>query len=81
MTLQKRYEGECLMEHEEKKVSFKETILRLIALHQEGGYWDFKREWYAERAKTDLLHDIICLANNLYNRDAYIIIGVDEENE
>lgn len=29
----------------------------------------------------DLLHDIICMANNLSNRDAYIIIGIDEEND
>ena len=69
------------MEHEEKKVSFKETILRLIALKQEGGYWDFKKQWYSPKAKGDLLHDIICMANNLQNRDAYIIIGVDEEND
>ena len=27
-----------------------------------------------------MLHDIICMSNNLANRDAYIIIGVDEEN-
>lgn len=69
------------MEHEEKKVSFKETILRLIALHQEGGYWDFKRQWYSAESKDNLLHDIICMANNLCNHDAYIIIGVDENSD
>ena len=53
-------------------------ILDLISLRQEGGYWDFKREWHSNNA--DLLHDIICMANNLENRDGYIIIGVDEEN-
>ena len=50
-------------------------------MKQEGNYWDFKREWYSEKDKTDMLHDIICMANNLSNRDAYIIIGVDEEND
>lgn len=59
---------------------FKSEILRLIELKQEGGYWDFKREWYVESKIADLLHDIICMANNLENRDAYIIIGVDDEN-
>ena len=54
-------------------------ILHLIALKQEGGYWDFKREWYHDL--TDLLHDIICMANNLENKDAYIIIGIDEAND
>lgn len=60
-----------------------EEILYLINLRQEGGYWDFKKEWYKtdSKGKQDLLHDIICMANNLENRDAYLIIGVDEEND
>ena len=28
-----------------------------------------------------MLHDIICMANNIENRDAYIIIGIDQEND
>ena len=59
----------------------KYDIKKLISLKQEGNYWDFKREWYSRDKKADLLHDIICMANNLVNRDAYIIIGVDEEND
>ena len=61
-------------------MKLREEILELISLKQEGGYWDFKREWYHTDKKGDLLHDIICMANNQENRDAYIIIGVDEEN-
>ena len=57
-----------------------EEIHELIALKQEGNYWDFKKQWYVENHEEDLLHDIICMANNLANRDAYIIIGVDEEH-
>lgn len=59
--------------------SFREEILRLIALGQEGEYWDFKKEWH--KNKPDLLHDIICMANNLSNHDGLIIIGVDEETD
>lgn len=59
----------------------KSEIQDLILLKQEGSYWDFKREWYSQDKKADLLHDIICMANNLSNRDAYIIIGIDEEND
>ena len=59
----------------------KEEILELISFKQEGSYWDFKKEWYEVGKQADLLHDIICMANNLENRDAYIIIGIDEENE
>ena len=51
----------------------KEEILELISLKQEGAYWDFKKEWYEEGKQPDLLHDIICMSNNLENRDAYII--------
>lgn len=59
----------------------KSEIQDLISLKQEGLYWDFKREWYSQDKKADLLHDLICMANNLSNRDSYIIIGVDEEND
>lgn len=50
-------------------------------LKQEGGYWDFKRQWYDKDHRQDMLHDIICMANNIGNRDAYIIIGMNEEND
>ena len=48
----------------------------LIGLKTEGDYWDYKEQWHENKA--DLLHDIICMANNLVNRDAYIIIGVSD---
>ncbi|MGE7840716.1 ATP-binding protein [Lysinibacillus sp. NPDC093712] len=57
-----------------------QLIQEFISLRQEGSYWDFKKEWYANEKKSDLLHDIICMANNIDNKDAYIIIGIDEEN-
>lgn len=60
-------------------LSFRTEIRQLIELRQEGEYWDFKKEWHQN--KPDLLHDIICMANNLSNHDGIIIIGVDEEND
>lgn len=54
-------------------------ITQLINLHQEGEYWDFKKEWYTNKA--DLLHDILCMANNMSSHDGLIIIGVDEETD
>lgn len=59
------------------------TIQDLISRKQEGSYWDFKRKWYEkdEKGKQKMLHDIICMANNLDSKDAFIIIGVDEEND
>ena len=62
-------------------MNLKETIETLRSLKQEGGYWDFKRQWYDKDHRQDMLHDIICMANNIENRDAYIIIGIDEEND
>ena len=49
-----------------------DEIGRLIDLHQEGSYWDLKKEWYGKDKDSDQLIDIICMANNLANRDAYI---------
>ena len=59
--------------------SIRTEIGRLLELRQEGEYWDFKKEWH--KNKSDLLHDIICMANNLSNHDGLIIIGVDEETD
>ncbi len=60
-------------------MELQKEIEYLVNLKQEGGYWDFKEEWYQN--KTDLLHDIICMANNLCNRDAYLIIGVSDNDK
>ena len=54
-------------------------IVALINRKQEGGYWDFKQQWHENKA--ELLHDIICLANNLENHDAYLIFGVKENRD
>lgn len=67
------------MEQERLVNDLRKEVLSLVALQQEGGYWDFKKQWHEK--KTDLLHDIICMANNLHNRTAYIIIGIDEEED
>ena len=54
----------------------------------EGEYWDFKEKPYfyegqsekdRNKKKGDLLHDIICMANNLSNRDAYIVMGIQDK--
>jgi len=58
------------------KVTLLDEIYELIILGTEGDYWDFKQQWHENNA--DLLHDIICMANNLADRDAYIIIGVSD---
>lgn len=54
-----------------------QQVFNLISMKQEGNRWDFKREWHSN--KSDLLHDIICMDNNLSDQDGFIIIGVNEE--
>lgn len=61
------------------ELTFEDKIFELISLKQEGEFWDFKRQWHSNN--SDLLHDIICMANNLAENDGYIIIGVDEEKD
>ena len=58
-------------------VDLEDEIRYLLSEGYEGGYWDFKAQW-ADGA--ELLHDILCMANNLEDRDAYIITGIDEAN-
>ena len=60
----------------------KSRVIKCIAKKQEGDYWDFKRQWYdKEKEKTDLLHDIICMANLIRDEDGLIIVGVDEKQD
>lgn len=54
-------------------------VRMLISLKREGEYWDFKEKHH--KNKADLLHDIICMANNRADRDAYIIFGVNDNYE
>ncbi|OLN31701.1 ATP-binding protein [Desulfosporosinus metallidurans] len=49
-------------------------IENIILTKREDDYWDFKQAHHANTA--DLLHDIICMANNRADRDAYIIFGI-----
>jgi len=43
---------------------------------KEGVYWDFKQQHHANI--TDLLHDILCLANAQHDGDRYLIFGIED---
>lgn len=58
--------------------SIKDEIIELIESKAEGDYWDFKEFHYENKA--NLVHDIICMANNRADRDAYIIFGVRDND-
>lgn len=55
-----------------------EEIVDLIQSRREDDYWDFKREHHSNKA--ELIHDVICMANNRADRDAYIIFGVEDKS-
>lgn len=57
-----------------------EEILQLISLQQEGGYWDFKRQWYTN--KTDI--SAFCNATGLSSLEAMnmkVNANESEQNE
>ena len=53
-------------------------IVEFVKSKKETSYYDFKQQWHSEKKDADLLHDIICLANNIDNIDAYLIIGITD---
>ncbi len=53
-----------------------ELVEELIRTKREDDRWDFKQCHYEDRAS--LLHDIICLANNRVDKDAYLILGIQD---
>lgn len=55
------------------------NTLKLIKTHKEDYYYDFKEKWHEHKA--DLLHDILCLANNTQNRSAFLIFGINDSLE
>ncbi len=55
-------------------LELRDEVLMIIDSKREDDYWDFKVKYHTNSA--DLLHDIICMANNRVDRDAYIIFGV-----
>ena len=54
-----------------------EEIINLISTKREDDWWDFKREYHHDKA--ELVHDILCMANNRPRKDSYIIFGVDND--
>lgn len=58
-------------------MDLRSVIEGLLAKGYEGGYWDYKSD-YPDTVE-EKLHDIICMANNLEDRDAYLIYGANDD--
>lgn len=66
----------CSVLGKNQKEYLAELVNRFRELGREGSYWDFKKKWYENKA--EMLLDIICMANNQEDRDAYIILGIED---
>lgn len=53
-----------------------QIVTALIDSKMEGEYWDFKLDFHDNKA--ELLHDILCMANNPTPYDGMIIFGVQD---
>ena len=56
-----------------------ELVERLVNLKREGDWWDFKQKHHSNL--LELLHDVLCLANIIYEGDRFIIFGVSDDYE
>lgn len=59
--------------------SLESKIKNLIDKKSEGEYWDFKQEWH--KYNDRLLHDILCFANTVHDKECYLIISVSGKGE
>lgn len=55
----------------------KRIVQDLLRRGYEGTYWDYKEDY--TDCKEDKLIDIICMANNIDGRDAYLIYGANDD--
>lgn len=66
------------MNNKDELNELNKIVNQLILTKREDEWWDFKREHHHDKA--DLVHDILCMANNRPRRDSYIIFGVDDDH-
>lgn len=56
-----------------------DKLIELIEIGKESEIIDFKASHHDNKAR--LLHDILCLANNLSFEDAYLVFGINNSND
>lgn len=54
-----------------------ELVEQLVEQKREGDWWDFKLKHHSNL--LELLHDVLCLANIIYEGDRFIIFGVSDD--
>jgi hypothetical protein len=61
-----------------KDFDLQKEIEMLIGSKREDDYWDFKEKHHSNKA--NLIHDILCMANNRADSDAFIVYGIADSN-
>ncbi len=70
------------LKHNELEIDeLNEKIVSLINKKKEEDFFDYKSEFTNNSKNGSLLHDIICLSNNISNQEAYLIFGVDDNGK
>lgn len=68
------------LKYKELKIdNLNKKIVDLINAKKEENYYDYKKEFTSNSERGSLLHDIICLSNNLNNQESYLIFGIDDD--
>ncbi len=57
----------------------KDRVIELIESSRETDFCDFKREFYHDAKKGDMIKDILSFANSIEYGDKYIIFNIDNE--
>ena len=65
----KQEEAKVMFENDDRELLLG-RVQEYIQLKQEGTSWDFKKEWYKDKQKSEMLIDIICMANLTDNVDS-----------
>ena len=57
------------------------VIMDMIALRNEATWYDFKEFWYegSDKENTELVRDILCLANAYSENNRYLIFGIRDK--
>lgn len=57
----------------------RDRVIELIESSQETDFCDFKREFYHNAKKSDMIKDIVAFANSTLGGDKYIIFNIDDK--
>ena len=55
--------------------------IKKLLTSDEDEYHDFKREWYKDYQKAEMIKDIFSFVNTVHDEDCYLVLGVDDNKK